>query len=54
MAAGKGTLAWKGQTYELERPQIISGPQVLRAWPIWGRVALCAAGIQDFLWLHRH
>ena len=33
MAAGRGTLAWKGQTYELERPEIISGPQVLRAWP---------------------
>ena len=54
IAAGTCTLAWKGQTYELERPQIISGPQVLRAWPIWERVALCAAGIQDFLWLHRH
>jgi len=54
MAAGRGTLAWKGQTYELERPEIISGPQVLRAWPRWERVALCAAGIQEFLWLHRH
>jgi deazaflavin-dependent oxidoreductase (nitroreductase family) len=53
MAAGTGTLAWKGQTYELERPEIISGPQVLQAWPAWERIALRAAGIEDFLWLHR-
>jgi deazaflavin-dependent oxidoreductase (nitroreductase family) len=54
MAAGRGTLAWKGQTYELGRPEIVSGLQVLRAWPIWERIALRAAGIQEFLWLHRH
>jgi deazaflavin-dependent oxidoreductase (nitroreductase family) len=53
MAAGTSTLAWKGQTYELVRPEIISGPQILQAWPIWERIALRAAGIQDFLWLHR-
>ena len=53
MAAETGTLAWKGQTYELVRPEIISGPQVLQVWPIWERIALRAAGIQDFLWLRR-
>lgn len=53
MAAGACTLAWKGQTYELERPEIISGQQVLQAWPLWERIALRAAGIKDFLWLHR-
>lgn len=53
MAAGTGTLGWKGQTYQLERPEIISGPNVLRAWPAWERIALRAAGIKDFIWLHR-
>jgi hypothetical protein len=34
-------------------PEIISGPQVLQAWPLWERIALRAAGIQDVLWLHQ-
>ena len=49
MVAGTCTLAWKGQTYELERPEIISEPEVLQAWPVWERIALRAAGIEDFL-----
>jgi hypothetical protein len=53
MAAGTCTLAWKGQTYQLERLEIISGQQVLHAWPVWERIALRAAGIEDFLWLRR-
>ena len=53
MAAGTGTLSWKGQTYQLECPEIISGPNVLHAWPMWERIALRAEGIKDFLWLHR-
>jgi deazaflavin-dependent oxidoreductase (nitroreductase family) len=53
MAAGTCTLGWKGQTYELERPEVIFGPEVLQAWPMWERVALRAAGIESFLWLHR-
>jgi len=53
LAAETCTLAWKGQTYELEHPEIISGSVVLRAWPVWERIALRAAGIEDFLWLHR-
>ena len=28
MAAGTCELAWKGHTYQLERPEIISGPEV--------------------------
>jgi deazaflavin-dependent oxidoreductase (nitroreductase family) len=53
LARGTCTLAWKGQTYELERPEIVSGPNVMRAWPVWERIGLHAAGIEDFLWLHR-
>ena len=34
MAAGVGTLGWKGSTYWLERPELISGPEAIRAWPI--------------------
>ena len=53
MAAGTCTLTWKGQTYQLERPEIISGANVLHAWPMWERIGLRAMGIKDFLWLHR-
>jgi deazaflavin-dependent oxidoreductase (nitroreductase family) len=53
MAAGTGRLAWKGRTYELEQPEIVSGPEVMRVWPVWERIALRAAGIDHFLWLHR-
>lgn len=52
MAAGTCTLAWKARTYELERPEIISGPEVMRTWPAWERIVLRTAGIHEFLWLH--
>ena len=53
MAAGTGTLAWNGHTYQLERPELISGPEVMRAWPIGSRILLRLTGIHDFVWLHR-
>ncbi|HUH68462.1 MAG TPA: hypothetical protein VLZ05_06015 [Mycobacterium sp.] len=53
MAAGGCTLAWRGQTYQLERPEIISGSQVFQALPIWPRILLRGGGIHDFLWLHK-
>jgi deazaflavin-dependent oxidoreductase (nitroreductase family) len=53
MAAGVGTLAWKGRTYKMERPELISGPDVLHAWPMWERITLRLAGIHDFVWLHQ-
>jgi deazaflavin-dependent oxidoreductase (nitroreductase family) len=52
MAAGTCMLAWKGHTYELERPEIISGPEVMQTWPAWERVVLRTVGIHEFLWLH--
>ena len=52
MAAGMCELTWKGQTYELERPEIISGAQVFPAFPVWQRILLQGGGIRDFLWLH--
>ena len=50
--AGVCTLAWKGRTYWLERPELISGPDVMQAWPLGSRVLLHLAGIHDFVWLH--
>jgi deazaflavin-dependent oxidoreductase (nitroreductase family) len=52
LAAGKCTLARDGRTYALERPGIISGPEVMRAWPITAQIMLRAVGIHEFLWLH--
>ncbi len=53
MAAGACTLAWKGRTYQLERPEVISGPAAMRAWPTRDRILLQLAGIHDFVWLHQ-
>lgn len=53
MAAGTCSLTWKGQTYHLERPEIISGSQVFPALPALQRLVLRGGGIHDFLWLHR-
>lgn len=51
--AGSGTLTWKGRNFALEKPEIVSGPQPLRAWPIRSRIMLQLAGIDDFVWLHQ-
>lgn len=53
MAAGTCTLAWKGRTYELGRPEIISGPRGFQALPAGRRILLRAGGIHEFLWLHK-
>jgi hypothetical protein len=42
----------EGRTYALERPEIIAGPEVMRAWPITAQIMLRAGGIHEFLWLH--
>lgn len=52
MAAGTGTLVWRGQTYQLERPEIVAGPEALRSWPTGSRIALQMAGVHDSVWLH--
>lgn len=52
-AAQGGTLTWKGRTYQLERPEIVSGPEPLQAWPFGSRIILQISGIDDFVWLHR-
>ncbi len=51
--AAVGTLAWKGRTYQLERPELVSGPDAIRAWPTGSRILLRLAGIHEFVWLHQ-
>jgi deazaflavin-dependent oxidoreductase (nitroreductase family) len=53
MAAGTGTLAWKGRTYQVERPALISGSEPMKAWRPRERILLHLAGMHDFVWLHR-
>jgi deazaflavin-dependent oxidoreductase (nitroreductase family) len=52
LAAGTCTLAWKGRTYELSRPEIIAGPEAMAAWPAWQRIPIRGAGVREFVWLH--
>jgi deazaflavin-dependent oxidoreductase (nitroreductase family) len=53
MAAGTCTLTWRGLTYELERPEVISGSEVMRkTWPTRERFLFRAIGVREFLWLH--
>jgi deazaflavin-dependent oxidoreductase (nitroreductase family) len=53
MAAGVGTLAWRGRTYQLERPELISGRAAMCSWPIGSRILLRLTGIHEFVWLHQ-
>ena len=53
MAAGTCTLTWKGRTYQLERPELISGPEAMRSWSLGSQIMLQLAGIHDFVWLHQ-
>jgi deazaflavin-dependent oxidoreductase (nitroreductase family) len=53
MAAGTCTVAWKGRTYHLERPELIAGPEPMRTWSMRDRILLQLAGIHDFVWLHQ-
>jgi deazaflavin-dependent oxidoreductase (nitroreductase family) len=53
MAAGAGTLTWKGTTYQLERPELISGSDPMHAWRLRDRILLHLAGMHDFVWLHQ-
>ncbi|MBV8178073.1 MAG: nitroreductase family deazaflavin-dependent oxidoreductase [Mycobacterium sp.] len=53
MAARTCNLTWRGQSYELEQPEIISGSQVFSTMPVWQRILVRGGGIHDFLWLHK-
>lgn len=52
MAAGHAVVKWRGQTFALERPEIIPmSPAVLQAIPSYFR--LPARELRQFVWLHR-
>jgi deazaflavin-dependent oxidoreductase (nitroreductase family) len=51
--AGSGTLAWKGQTYQVGKPEILFGPEPMHSWPARSRIVLQLAGIDEFAWLHQ-
>lgn len=54
LAAGKCTLTWNGKAYALERPEVISREEAMKAYPLLVKPFLVgAAGQNDFLWLHR-
>ncbi len=52
MAAGHAAVQWHGETFGLERPEIIPmSPAVLQAIPSYFR--LPARELKQFVWLHR-
>jgi hypothetical protein len=54
LAAGKCTLTWNGDEYALERPDVISRSEAMKAYPLLVRPFLTgAAGQNKFVWLHR-
>jgi len=53
LTAGACKLTWKGHTYDLDRPEIISGSEVFPLLRVWERTLLRGGGIHDFLWLHK-
>ena len=53
MATGKCTLTWKGQEYELERPELISMSAAWAAYPPITKLFALAGGEQQCLWLHK-
>lgn len=52
-ATGGGTFDWKGRTYQVQRPEIVSGRESMQAWPLRERIILQLAGIEEFVWLHK-
>lgn len=54
LAAGKCTLIWNDQEYNLEQPEIITQSQALKAFPLGSRLLYPAGGLKEYLWLHQH
>ncbi|WP_157121368.1 nitroreductase family deazaflavin-dependent oxidoreductase [Nocardia miyunensis] len=52
VAAGTCELTWKGATYPLEQPEVVSGPEIMRSWPMRDRLLLRMAGMRCFVWMH--
>ncbi|HXX79567.1 MAG TPA: hypothetical protein VEI53_13815 [Ktedonobacteraceae bacterium] len=53
MATGKCTLTFKGQEYELERPELIPMSEAWAAYPPITKLFALAGGEQQCLWVHK-
>lgn len=53
LSASGGTLEWRGQTFHVELPEIVGGPEPMRSWPMASRIVLQAVGIDQFALLHQ-
>jgi deazaflavin-dependent oxidoreductase (nitroreductase family) len=53
LAAGIATLTWDGKEYPLERPEVISRSEALKAYPLLVRPFLVGPGTNKFIWVHR-
>lgn len=53
LSASGGTLEWRGQSFDVERPEIVAGPEPMRSWPRASRIVLQAVGIDQFALLHQ-
>jgi len=53
LAAGKCTLTWNGKEYPLERPEVISRAEAMKAYPLLVKPFLVGPGTNKFIWLHR-
>ena len=54
LVAGECRLTWNGNDYALERPEVISREEAMKAYPLLVKPFLAgAAGQNDFVLLHR-
>jgi deazaflavin-dependent oxidoreductase (nitroreductase family) len=53
MAAGTCALIWNGEEYALNKPEVITSAEALRAYPLMQRLFLRTNGIKEQLLLHQ-
>lgn len=53
MAAGTCEFVWNGQEYALDKPEVITQSQALRAYPLVQRIIVIAGGVKEHLLLHQ-
>lgn len=53
LKAAGGWLEWKGETFQVERPEVVTGPEPMSSWPTSSRIMLQVAGIEEFALLHQ-
>lgn len=53
LATGQLTLRTRGRDHVLVRPELISAPDALPAYPWWQQRTLRTRGVEHFLWAHQ-